>query len=62
MIFLQIYFNIFLFFLINYAYLLFFALSNKLGFFPKLGKNNITFIISDILIFRTNYTISKNTT
>ena len=31
-------------------------------FFLKFTKNNITFVISDIFIFRANYDISKSAT
>ena len=39
-----------------------FSLSNKLGFFPKLEKNKVIFVVSDIFSFRANYTINKSTT
>ena len=35
-------------------------LLNKLGFFSKIYKNIIIFMISETFIFRTNYIISKN--
>ena len=54
-----IYFNIFHFLITNYTNLLSLGLLNKLGFFPKLAKNCIIFIVFDILVFRINHTISK---
>ena len=33
---------------------------NKLDFLLKLTKNKITFFVSNINIFRANYTIDKN--
>ena len=62
MIFLQIYFNIFIFLIADYRDLLYFSFLNKLNFFPKLVNNIIIFIISNIFLFITNYTIDKNTT
>ena len=46
----------------NSINLLFFDFLNKLVSFPKLAKNSITLIISDIFVFRAIYAISKSAT
>ena len=45
----------------KYVILLTFSFLNKLCFFLKFAKNNITLVIFNIFIFKTNYTITKNT-
>ena len=44
----------------DFADLLSFSLSNKLGFFFKFVKNSITLIVSDILAFKINFAISQS--
>ena len=43
----------------NFAELLSFSLPNKLSFFLKFARNDITLLISDFFAFRTNYNINK---
>ena len=55
-------FSIFTFLITDCPSLLSLDSLNKLGFFPKLVKNSITFVIFDIFLSRANYAISKNAT
>ena len=48
--------------MIDYVNLLLFSFLDKLGFFLKLIKNSITFVISNIFIFKVNFAIDKNNT
>ena len=41
--------------------LLFLGFLNKLASFSKFAKNSITFVISNIFIFKVNFIIRKNT-
>ena len=40
--------------------ILFFNLLNKLAYFLKLKKNNITFILFNTFLFKAKYTMSKS--
>ena len=48
--------------MVKYIDLLSLIFLNKLSFFLKLAKNNITLIVSDIFLFKANFTINKSTT
>lgn len=57
--FFQTCFNILTFLIAYHINLLSLNHLSKLSSFPKLVKNNITFVISNIFLFRANYIIGK---